>query len=230
VNSTSHSHQDPRELPNYGLPEAARYLRVPPSTLRAWALGMGTGFKPLFTLPRKAPPTMSFFNLVEAHVLGAIRQYVPMNKIRSALHYVEKDLGVKRPLINEVFQTDGVDLFVERSEKLLNASKPGQVAMRVMLKEYLERIEFDPSGLASRLYPFTREHGTSAPAPADPKAVVFDPRIGFGRLVIAGTGISTSAVAERFVAGDTIDDLVRDFQVDRRRVEEAIRCESLQAA
>ena len=66
--------------------------------------------------------------------------------------------------------------------------------------------------------------------PTDPKAVVFDPGVSFGRLVVVGTGVTTAAIADRFVAGDTIDDLVRDFRLDRRHVEEAIRCESLQKA
>ena len=33
--------KDPRELPNHSLSEAAAYLRVPRSTLRAWLLGQG---------------------------------------------------------------------------------------------------------------------------------------------------------------------------------------------
>lgn len=221
---------DPRELANYGLAEVARYLRVPVSTLRAWTLGMGGSFKPILVLPQRKPPLLSFFNVVEVHVLNAIRQRVPLAKIRPALGYVEKDLGVPRPLVNQVFQTDGLDLFVEHCGELLNVSRQGQVAMREMLGEYLERIDFGQDGLAARLYPFTREHPVGETAESDPKAVVFDPTISFGRLVIAGTGIATSTIADRFLAGDAIDELVRDFQLDRRAVEEAIRCESRQKA
>ena len=64
----------------------------------------------------------------------------------------------------------------------------------------------------------------------DPRSVVFDPRIAFGRLVIAGTGIPTAVVADRFAAGDTLDDLASDYEIERRSIEEAIRCENLRRA
>ncbi len=43
--------------------------------------------------------------------------------------------------------------------------------------------------------------------------------------MIAGTGITTRILAERYQAGDSIDDLVYDYEVDRLAIEEAIRCE-----
>ncbi|MSP62244.1 MAG: DUF433 domain-containing protein [Myxococcales bacterium] len=224
--STLYRGRDPRELPNYSIAEAARYLRIPNSTLRAWALGMGATFKPVFVVPQKSPPALSFHNLVEAHVLNAIREHLPLAKIRPALKYVEKNLGIPRPLVNKVFQTDGVGLFVDHCCQLVDVTKQGQVAMREMLCDYLRRIEFDRAGLAARLYPFTRAHTADA-RQGDPWAVVFDPAISFGRLVVAGTGITTAAVGDRFVAGDTIDELARDFDLDPHVIEEAVRCESL---
>lgn len=225
-----HSGWNPRETPNYGLSEAAHYLRVPVSTLRAWALGRPGQFEPVFDLAKKTPPTLSFYNLVEAHVLAAIRRHVAFNKIRTALHYIQQDLRVERPLINKRFQTDGVHLFVEHFGKLLNVSRPaiGQVEMSDLLQAYLKRIEFDRDGLAVRLYPFTRDSsGGGADAP---RSVVFDPAVSFGRLVVAGTGVTTAAIADRFAAGDAIDDLSLEFSIDRGAVEEAIRCESLPMA
>ncbi|MDB9448215.1 DUF433 domain-containing protein [Anabaena sp. CS-542/02] len=40
-----------------------------------------------------------------------------------------------------------------------------------------------------------------------------------------GTGISTSVLAERYQAGESIDDLAYDYKCDRSKIEEAIRCE-----
>jgi uncharacterized protein (DUF433 family) len=202
---------------------------MPLPTLRAWTLGMGKSFQPTLVLPQRKPPLLSFFNLVEAHVLNAIRQRVPL-AISPVLAYVEKELGIPRPLANKVFQTDGVHLFVEHCRELLNVSRQGQEVMRAMLGEYVERIDFGQDGLAAPLYPFTRERLAGEAAEPDPKAVAFDPAISFGRLVISGTGIATSTVADRFLAGNTIDELADDFHLDRRAVEEAIRCESLQKA
>jgi uncharacterized protein (DUF433 family) len=55
--------------------------------------------------------------------------------------------------------------------------------------------------------------------------VVIDSRIAFGQLVIVGTGIPTQIVAERYVAGDSIEELADDYNCARNLIEEAIRCE-----
>ena len=88
---------DPRELPNYRIPEAAHYLGIPPSTVRWWTLGQryrtAAGVKmgkAVIAIPQQQPPLLSFINLVELHVLDGIRhQYqIPLPKIRSAVEYV----------------------------------------------------------------------------------------------------------------------------------------------
>ena len=221
--------KDPRTLPNHSVAEAAAYLRIPRSTLRAWLLGMGT-FKPILSVARRSPPTLSFFNLVEAHVLNSIRAYHDLPQIRRALAYVQRHLEVDRPLVHKVFQTDGVDLFVDHLGRLLNVSNEGQLAMREVLEAHLRRLDFDPQGLAQRLYPFTRADAHGGLEVEDPRSVLFDPRIAFGRLVVAGTGIPTAVVVDRFIAGDTLEELATDYGIERRAVEEAIRCENLRRA
>ena len=144
--------------------------------------------------------------------------------------YVERELGVDRPLIRKTFQTDGVNLFVEHLGRLLNVTQEGQLAMREVLAAYLRRLDFDQDGIVERLYPFTRAGARGGLELEDPKSVVFDARIAFGRLVVAGTGVPTAAVADRFVAGDTLDDLATDYGIRRELVEEAIRCENLRRA
>ncbi len=221
--------KDPRALPNHSLTEAAAYLRIPRSTLRAWLLGQGE-FKPVLDIALRSPPTLSFLNLVEAHVLNSIREHHWMPEIRRALHYVQRNLNVDRPLVRKVFRTDGVSLFVDHLGKLLNVSREGQVAMREMLGAHLRRLDFDAEGFAERLYPFTRSGAHGGLELEDPRSVVFDPRIAFGRLVVAGTGIPTAVLADRFDAGDLSDDLAKDYGLDRRVVEEAVRCERLRRA
>src|SRR5438105_5770796 len=224
--ATLYRGKDPRALPNHAVAEAAAYLRIPRSTLRAWLLGMGK-FKPILKVALRSPPTLSFFNLVEAHVLNSIREYHRLPEIRRALTFVERNLEVDRPLVRKVFQTDGVSLFVEHLGKLLNVSQEGQVAMREVLAAHLRRLDFDAEGLAERLYPFTRSGAHGGLELDDPRFVVFAPRIAFGRLVIAGTGIPTAVLAERFAAGDVSDELAADYGIERRVVEEAVRCETL---
>ncbi len=220
---------DPREIPTYAISEAARYLRIPAGTVRSWVAGRryqtSQGpqyFQPLITTLVQKPLLLSFTNLIEVHVLRAIRKnhQIQLDKVRIALDYIESQLKVSHPLAHSEFRTDGLDLFIERYGTLINASKPGQTLLRDALNAHLERIEPDDSGLALKLYPFTRSQTTNSP-----RLVVIDPRLAFGRLVIAGTGIPTKIVAERYQAGDSMADLADDYNCCHEVIEEVIRCE-----
>ena len=225
---------DPREMPAYSLAEAAHYLRIPLATLRSWVRGryypIERGkrfFKPVIELPDPKLASLSFVNLVEAHVLDAIRREhnIPLPDVRVALDYVKKQFGSKHPLADHKFQTDGVALFLSRFEKLIAVSEAGQLAMKEMLAAHLRRVEHDATGLATRLYPFTRKRQLD-----EPKVIVIDPWISFGRPTIAGTGIATGIIAERYKAGESVAELARDYGCQRGHVEEAVRCELALAA
>ena len=98
--------------------------------------------------------------------------------------------------------------------------------MKEILGIYLQRIERDTAGLPIKLYPFTRDTESAVAPKSDPRVVVMSPAVSYGRPVIAGTGIPVSAIYERYKAGDSVSDLVRDFRLETGAVEEAIRCEA----
>jgi uncharacterized protein (DUF433 family) len=227
--------EDPRLLPAYPVSEAAHYLRMSKETLRSWVVGrqypvagQSKWSKPLIHLDDPKKQYLSFINLVEAHVLAAIRRRygVKLPKVRNALDYVHRHFQVDHPLINQSFQTDGLDLFVERYGELLNASREGQRAMKEIMGLYLKRIEWDAKGLPIKLYPFTRVTQAESTPATDPRVVVMNPSISFGRPVIAGTGIPVSAIYERYKAGDSMAELAQDFHLEIGAIEEAIRCEA----
>jgi uncharacterized protein (DUF433 family) len=160
--------------------------------------------------------------------LAAIRRRhgVKLPKVRAALAYVKRHHGIDRPLIDQSFQTDGLDLFVERYGDLINASREGQQAMKEIVSVYLQRIERDAKGLPIKLYPFTRDTESDEAPKSDPRVVVMNPAVSFGRPVIEGTGIPVSAIYERYKAGDSVAELAQDFRLDTSAIEEAIRCEA----
>ncbi len=206
----------------YSLAEAAHYLNLPLTTLRAWCLGQ-PGFRAVIRLDGRNPWALSFLNLVEGHVLAAIRREhkVPLPAVRKALKYVQDHLALDRPLVQAEFETDGLSLFVERLGLLINASQEGQMAMREILAAHLKRIERDGKGLPIKLYLFTRrDRNASGPAP-----VVVDPRIAFGRPVLVGRSVPTAVLADRFKAGETLKELAKDYETSPTAIEEAIRCE-----
>jgi hypothetical protein len=44
------------------------------------------------------------------------------------------NLAPNHPLVQKQFSTDGIDLFIEQFEHLINASRSGQLAMKASLK------------------------------------------------------------------------------------------------
>jgi uncharacterized protein (DUF433 family) len=53
--------------------------------------------------------------------------------------------------------------------------------------------------------------------------VIIDPRVSFGRPVLAGTGVPIDNLVERLNAGDTVEDLADDYGLTPDVVRDAIR-------
>lgn len=219
-----------RSTPAYSFVEAAHYLNLPVSTLSSWFRGQTykhnhemRRFHPVIRLDGGRGEGLSFLNLVEAHVLAAIRREhrIPLQKVRRALEYVESQIGLHRPLTNARFETDGVDLLVRELERLVNVSRDGQLEIEPVVRTFLKRIKRDPAGVPVKLYPFTRK----AVSDSEPAPVEIDPRVAFGRPVLAGRGVPTAVLADRFKAGDSLADLAEDYDTSTQTIEEAIRCE-----
>lgn len=209
---------DIMETAIYGLTEAAQYLRVPLNTLRYWAKGGGS-LPPLIRLAE--PARLSFANLLECYMLSSMRAIydVRIPKVRKALVTLAKYVQHRHPLIEQAFETDRRDLFIEHLGNKVNLSKNEQILIPGIMELYLQRIERDPRGLF-KLYPFVMQ-----PQPSEPKLILINPAVGFGKPVIAGTGISTAVIASRFNARESIDDLASEYGVTSKQIEEAIRWE-----
>ena len=212
---------DPRELPAYSPADAAHYVDIPVSTLRYWSAGRGK-IRSLIDPAQDSPLVLSFVNLVELHVLSAIRRKhsISLPSTRDALDYVKKKLRLPRTLANRLFMTDGVDLFVPHYGNLVNVSKQGQLAMKELLAAALVRVEWDDNDQPVRLFPFTRNESANSA-----NLIMIDPCVSGGRAVIRGTRIAVEVVAERYKAGESIGELAQDYGRKPNEIEEAIRCE-----
>jgi uncharacterized protein (DUF433 family) len=221
---TLYGGQDPRLMPAYSISEVARAIKTPPSTVRWWARGRG-GYAPVIELPDPGSVLLSFVNLVEAHVLSAMcrRHKLHLSKVREALIYIRENIGIPHPLASAKFETDGVDLFVHWSEQFINLTRGGQLAMRNLLVEHLNRVEYD-GGTAVRLFPFI-----AAAELGSERAVMIDPLVQFGRPVLTRTRIPTEIVAERYNAGEDLDALAQDYGQERALLEAAVLFESAAA-
>lgn len=223
------------DTPAYPASEVSRILNLPSATVKAWAFGYNYNagqnrFQPVITPADSIRRLLSFANLCELHVITAIRRHhkVSLFKVRDSIDYLRRELGYsKHPLIDNQPQTNNIDLFVEHASQLLNISRDGQIAMRGDFEQALARIERDSKGSPIRLFPYSR---TSISAINQPKAVVIDPRVSFGRPILTSAAIPTEIIADRFLAGDSPAEMAKDYRVEEKEIEEAIRFEQRRSA
>ncbi len=230
-----HKTVDRRELPKYGIKEAARTLGMPMATLNSWVNGRkyptADGekfFKPLIEL--KAPGMLSFYNLVEAHILLSTRKKheVEIPVIRRAMNYVRKAYPSSHPLLSENFLTDGKDLFIKKlaatqgQEQTINVSRYGQLGIGPILDFYLQRIKRDERGWPIKLFPI-RLSWTGDVKNEPPRVVVIDPAISSGRPVVDGTGVMAEIIVGRFNTGEGVRSIAEDYGLQVAQIEEVIR-------
>jgi uncharacterized protein (DUF433 family) len=230
-------------MPLYTVADAARIVDVPPSTLRTWAKGYVRRFDhrsdvvgdPVITFRppgRPGEPTIPFVGLAEALVLAAVRRSgVPMQRIRPALHVLDREIGLAHALASRKLYTDGAEVLLDygdrhketidgRSALELVVIRNGQSVFVPVIDAYLQRIEYAADGYAALIRLPAYEHAE----------VVADPTRSFGAPIFERGGSRVSDVLERFWAGDSLEDLAADYRVPAEQLEDVLRVASRRAA
>lgn len=202
--------------------DVARFLNAANPTVRRWffAPELGRALAPADPEEHE----LSFTNLVEAHVLLALRtEYrISMQQIRRAVAYLERELQTPHPLADRRLTTDKVRIYFD-DRNLIDATRHGQTAIRDVIGPHLERIEWDKAGSLLRLWPTTRSGDARVP---QPKTVTIDPRVSFGRPTLAESGVRTAIIVQRFRGGDSLQVLAHDYGRSIGEIEEAVRFET----
>jgi uncharacterized protein (DUF433 family) len=194
-----------KERPIYSVAQAARFLRVPTSTVRSWT----SGARPLVAL---TDGRLSFMSLVELQVVRAMRvkHRFSLVAIRSAAESAKRLIGGDHPLAAKQFETDGVSIFLRELHLLTDMGHHMQLAMKEILIKHLRAIVRDESGAPVRLLV------------DDAHRVQIDPNIGYGYPTIVGNGGAVSVIQERHRAGEPIEELADDYGVTEEEIRAAL--------
>lgn len=227
----------------YTVPEAARYLDVPTSTLNSWAHGYRNhppgrrqvvGAPILTTLPRRAVrmPVIPFIGLAEGAVLTAIRRSgVSMQRIRPALEQLDAQFGLSHALASRRLYTDGAEVLFDYAEAthdpgLVGAARElvvvrnGQRVFNDVVDAYLQRLEFDDQGYARLM---------RLPA-YEVAEIVVDPARGFGQPIFARGGARLEDALGLFRAGEPLDVVAAEYGIPSDHLEDAVRIATRVAA
>lgn len=225
VNSQQARTSDIRSRPAYTVAEAARYLSIPAPTLNAWFRGIQAKhqtFKPVIELEDRRDRRLSFSNLVEVHVLRALRTKhgVSMGAVRAALDFVRKEFDIQRILIDPRLRAAPGRMFLQRYAELVDLTRSGQHVIERVWESHLLAVVQDPAGVPLKLYPWIPDR-TQPPK----RSILIDPAVSFGRPMTASRGIATSVLADLYDAGTSAEDLVAEYGLSQQEIEDALAFE-----
>lgn len=211
--------------PTYGLTEASRLLRVPPSTLRWWLEGAERGDRCYAPVLREQPTgasTLTWGEFVEAAYLREYRADLPLQRLRPLIEALREELGNPYPLATAQPMTDGRQLVwnlqtkLELPEELWMVVGRRQLMLGSAADAFFKRVEFDPTTLEALRYTVME-----ADIP-----VIVDPTRSFGLPTIRGA--RTESIAELALAGEpaeVVAEIYEDYGLNESDVLTAVRFE-----
>ena len=197
----------------YPVGEAARLLRMPPSTLRWWLEGRdvrGRSYPPVIRQRTRKSGLVTWGEFVEA---GYLREYrnrdVPLRELRQFVDALRREFGVPYPLAHfQPFISEQRRLVLELQGEanlpfefgVVVEASSGQLLLTSVAESFLERVEFSSDGdqQAVRLFPA----GKDSP-------VVIDPRRAFGAPTVLG--VRTDALTELIETGEAPEEVAEHF-------------------
>ena len=202
--------------------EAAAHLGVPASTLRYWTKTR----RLVHSLTPETPhgPSLPFIAVAEAQFLRGLRVAgLSLPAIARGVEAIRRELG-EYILVRDRISHDGKSILVNLAEthdepEWFHAAS-GQGGIAGIIEKSLQPITW-----ASDNWP--QRGRLTAYEGAD---VIIDPRFMFGQPMVADRGVRVEDVAELFLAGDPIETVVEEFDVDRETVEAILRVYARRAA
>lgn len=214
----------------YSAAEAARYLRVPQSTLHYWLEGGERRAKVYPPVIRQGPTgrhaPVTWAEFIEAGLLRSYRRNgVPMAELRAFIDLLRDRYEVPYPLADRRPYISGRELVLEAQEEAkldpdfwLVAPVCGQILLLPASDAFLQKVTWDGDSAAA-----WRPHDD----PASP--VQIDPELRHGRPAVGG--ISTAVIREHDEAGEDTEDIADDFGLTVEQVRWALVYEtSIRAA
>jgi uncharacterized protein (DUF433 family) len=207
----------------YSVAEAARYARMPSSTLKRWFFGNHHS-APMSRsgITDEGIKRISFTDFVEALAIRSLRaDYgVSLQKIKESIRNAKERYGIDHPFARQDHRTVlvGKDLHIFLKEDAenpvgLTGRDLGQKSMKPCIEAYMKDLDYDADGLAVLYRAFT----------FGDQEIVLNPKIRFGAPCVAGFGYSAETLWRAAVAEGSIERAADLYEVPVPAVEAAYR-------
>lgn len=218
----SNVHYQDLHMGRYAVADVARWTGLSAGRIRRW-LGTSPSYPPHLTIVNRHEETpdnqVSFLDIVELYMISElVSKGMDFKKIRSSLREAARLRKVTHPLARQKYLLFGGRLFLPPEDEevgIYELDAAGQLAFAEIIKSRAEDVEFDPEGIAQRLWPNGVDSG-----------VYMDPRITAGLPIVKGTGILTGVIYEAWRLEDESTKVVAEqYELEVEQVLDAIRFE-----
>ena len=212
--------QDLRTVPTYTIPEAAEFLAIRPRTMFSWY----EGNEPIL----KASAVCGSIHLLSYRdIEEAYRVYLLRERFQFSLQFLKRSMRNARKMFRSQHPLQRADAVKECLQDLVYdkpargnnprtitslGQKPGQQSIKEVVDMFAERI--DPGEF---IYPWR-----FASTDHQSRPVSMNPNIMSGRLVVVGTRIPVNTLLGSKRAGETIQQIANDYNLDADVVEKAL--------
>lgn len=199
---------------------------MPASTLRYWLEGDGER-PPVLRVEPRGDASVSWGEFVEAGLLRSYRdERVSLQHLRQVIELLREEFDTPYPLASQKpFIGPNRRLVLEMQRKaempdedgMVYEIATGQTVLRDAIAGFLRTVEFDATEHAARIRPL----GAKSP-------VVLDPEYSFGDSTVGG--IRTEVLREQVDAGEPIEQVAADYDLELPTVKAALAWEWQPAA
>ena len=216
---------DPLLAGFFSIGDAAHLLNASPTSVRGWLNGYATSKAgPVIDRDFSGTKAVSFLDLMELRFVAFFRaQKVGMPTLRKAAERARTEWKVSHPLAlsSARYVTDRKRIFAKSAEETGDDRAwdmaTGQHEMWITIERTIEKgVVFDPKTHLAKLW---------KPRPGEFPDVVINPRIAFGRPVIAGTAVPTRVLYQMWQSEGHRTRVANWYNVPEAAVEVAIAYE-----
>lgn len=202
----------------YSVPDISFLLKLPKVKVRRWLKDFWDGrlakkYNEKYSWGEGRDKATNFYTLIEFYVFYQLREAgVSINTIFAAHENMAKQLQTIHPFASAELLTDGKNiLYAIEDGTTIKADKSQQIALKEIIKNFCQRIDFSEDRLAQKFYPLGKK-----------EKIVIDPQHQFGQPTIENTNILAETIYNMHNAGESNEFLARLYDIPVKNVEAAI--------
>ena len=207
--------EDFRSIANYTFIDAARIAGASAGCVRRWV-----GYVWELEHPqRRGPWRASYYDIVSSFAVALLRheyQY-SLQKVRQIYRIGQQHFGIHNIFLHRDLMHDGQYFFLDLPEGLCTVDPMLQYTAKEAVRQHLQHVAYDSEGWVDAFYPLGDR--------PDAAEILVSPTVEYGFPVLRRSKIRTSALTSYYLAGDSPEYIMDQFEISEHELNLALRFE-----